>query len=276
MTPYSYYRALDKIDSNLHNLWGRLQETRPLSGQWTTSTLFFASYSDYLDSTDPKIKNDLSRIDYWSNGISAIQRPSLLSIFGVRYLVSERGAPVSAWDGLKLVHRSDADVWENGKALPRAYVVTRPVIVEDDESALEKISAGDFPFDRTAVVTIKLDGAVDATAGQAGDSVLVPADIQKYDREKVRVRASAPQEAWLVLSDLYYPGWNATCDGAPVPIFPGNYLFRAVKIPAGTHVVEYTYRPISFRIGCFLALFAGVPILLLGTVKCGKAIRSRI
>ncbi len=262
MTPYSYYNFLGKVDPGIHNLLSKLQAWRPPAGKWTLSTLFFASYAVYLDSTDPKVKSDLSRIDYWSNGISSIQRPSLLSMSGVRYILSSKGASIPEGCGFKMVHQSDADVWENPNVLPRAYVVTGAVAAGSSEAALELISGKDFAFDKTAVITGREQDVTTAgSAGNSGDGKLVPAEIVAYGAERVQVRAVAPRDGWLILSDLFYPGWRATCDGQPVEIVPGNYLFRAVKIKAGTHTVDYNYQPASFRTGWILSLMAGITII---------------
>jgi uncharacterized membrane protein YfhO len=54
-----------------------------------------------------------------------------------------------------------------------------------------------------------------------------------------------------VLSDVYYPGWVATVDGVETPIHRTNYAFRSVSVPAGDHIVTFTYRPASFRYGIY-------------------------
>jgi hypothetical protein len=262
MTPYSYYRVLEKIDPDIHDLSRNLQLWRVPGMKWAHSTLFFKSYSPYLDSPDLQVKKDLSRIDYWSNGISAIQRPELLSIFGVRFILCPKGSEMPDRAGFRKVHQSDAEVWENPKVLPRAYLVTGPVIVGDDEAALQTIANPDFAFNKTAVITGKKE-----VTEHAPESELIPAVIEEYDSEKVRVKASSPQGGWLILSDLYYPGWEATCDGRPAEILPANYLFRAIRIPAGTHTVEYIYRPASFRIGCWLALVSGIIVIGLFSLR---------
>ena len=40
--------------------------------------------------------------------------------------------------------------------------------------------------------------------------------VTAYAADNVRVHTSASADAWLVLSDTYYPGWYATVDGKPV------------------------------------------------------------
>ncbi len=56
-------------------------------------------------------------------------------------------------------------------------------------------------------------------------------------------------DGFVVLSDQFYPGWRAYVDGRESPIYRANYLFRAVPVPAGEHVVEFTYQPVSVGLG---------------------------
>jgi uncharacterized membrane protein YfhO len=68
----------------------------------------------------------------------------------------------------------------------------------------------------------------------------------------LRVRASAP--ALLLLSDTYYPGWEAEVDGAPAPLLRADHTLRAVPVPAGSHAVRFRFRPGSMMIGFLLTL----------------------
>ena len=65
----------------------------------------------------------------------------------------------------------------------------------------------------------------------------------------------------VVLTDAFYPGWEAALDGAPVAVLRANTAVRAVVVPAGDHVVEMRYRAHSFRRGLVLA---GIAAVLLG------------
>ena len=82
-----------------------------------------------------------------------------------------------------------------------------------------------------------------------------------YQPGRVVIEVKASQPAMLFLGDTHYPGWSARIDGRETPIYRANYLFRAVAIPAGTHTVEFTYAPRSFRIGAMISLLTGLAVL---------------
>ncbi len=261
MTPYAYFRMLAKIDPDIQNLWRRLQRARPPAGGWGPSTLFFSTLEPYLNGENPQVEADLSRVDYWSDDINRIERPALLSMLGVRFVLTPKGHTVPEAAGLRLVHSSDADVWENPRVLPRAFIATRPVFVASDDAALELVSAGVFDFEATAVVTGRAPGGVHAAVQDNAPGKIIPAEIVRHDAEDVEIRADSPEGGWLILSDLYYPGWEASCDNNPAAIYPGNFLFRAISVPPGLHVVKLVYRPASFRLGLLLALIAALAIM---------------
>jgi uncharacterized membrane protein YfhO len=58
------------------------------------------------------------------------------------------------------------------------------------------------------------------------------------------------------LSDVFYPGWQATIDGKATKIYQTNYVQRGVQVPAGEHVVEYRFEPMSFKLGASITLGA--------------------
>jgi uncharacterized membrane protein YfhO len=63
------------------------------------------------------------------------------------------------------------------------------------------------------------------------------------------VEARAEDDGYLVLTDIWFPGWNCTVDGQPAPIHRANFLFRSVAIPAGIHEVIFSFEPASYRWG---------------------------
>jgi uncharacterized membrane protein YfhO len=70
----------------------------------------------------------------------------------------------------------------------------------------------------------------------------------------VLLRAFTEKTGYLVLSEVYYPGWQATVDGKEVPIRRGNYLFRVIPIEKGEHEVTLRFVSWPFRVGGMISL----------------------
>jgi uncharacterized membrane protein YfhO len=81
------------------------------------------------------------------------------------------------------------------------------------------------------------------------------ATITEYKNKSIQLNVSLPLPKMLVLSETFYPGWKAYCDGRETKIYRANFAFRAVPVPAGTHRIAMVYDPVSFRIGKAITLF---------------------
>lgn len=106
---------------------------------------------------------------------------------------------------------------------------------------------------------------------QAPGEAVIVAD----EPERVVVDISAGRAGWLVLVDTYYPGWQASLDGALVEIVRANGAFRAVAVPAGDHEVVFSYRPASLRIGAAISgagLAVWLGLLVLSRLLSGRKV----
>ncbi len=57
----------------------------------------------------------------------------------------------------------------------------------------------------------------------------------------------------VVISDTYYPGWSATVDGQPTPLYMANGIVRGIVVYGrGGHTVEFRYAPATFRWGSLI------------------------
>ena len=114
---------------------------------------------------------------------------------------------------------------------------------------------------------------INVQGSPGGNTELIPVKIMSYSSDEVKLAADSPQGGWLVLSDLYFPGWQARIDGKKVRIFPANYLFRGVYVEPGYHRVDFTYRPISFYAGTVLSLVTLITLAGLVLVRSSAADR---
>ena len=92
----------------------------------------------------------------------------------------------------------------------------------------------------------------------------VPARVTADGPNSVTVEATADRPGYLILDDQAYPGWYASLDGRAVHWTPANEAFRAVPIPAGRHVIRFTYRPASVLVGAIISGLCAVALLALG------------
>ena len=88
-------------------------------------------------------------------------------------------------------------------------------------------------------------------------------------------RVTAPVAGWLVLRDLYWPGWRATVDGRSVPLYLADGAFRAVRLEAGTHEVRFVYRPSSVAVGVALSVLSCAGMLGMGLWERRRRKRGR-
>jgi Bacterial membrane protein YfhO len=93
--------------------------------------------------------------------------------------------------------------------------------------------------------------------------------VENYEEEHFTIRASADQPGYLVVSEVYYPGWHCMVDGKEVKIQRGNYLFRVVPLEAGIHHIRFYFVSWPFRIGGILSL------LSLGAALCFILMRRK-
>jgi hypothetical protein len=151
-----------------------------------------------------------------------------------------------------LVYDGELRVYRNHHAWPRAFVVHAAESVTDAAAALRRIGQLDFDPATRVVVEGLPAGALPAPDAAAADGP-VPAAVLVYEDARVVVRTRSARPGMLVLTDVFYPGWTASVDGAPAPLYAADYAFRGVPVAAGEHTVEFRYRPRSFTGGAMVS-----------------------
>jgi hypothetical protein len=110
--------------------------------------------------------------------------------------------------------------------------------------------------------------------GQGDLNMLTPlleaqaAPITAYSNHAISVQVQAVAPSYLVLSEVWYPGWQATVNGTPAPVLQVNGGLRAVAVPSGQSIVQLWFAPNGWRIG--LLLFAVGLILMAALLVTGK------
>jgi hypothetical protein len=233
----------------------RLEVTTDVWHWWQPNTALLNELYDVWGLYNPLALADTRR--YWE-GIGE-RRGVRYNFLGVKYIVAGKGgAPADAEPGA-IVPVFDGDpevnVYLNRAALPRLLFVGRAVAVDDHEEAWRAIGSSDFVPAR-AVILEDLAILEPETSPQASLALLA------YELHRVHVEVETDVPGYLVLSDAYYPGWQAKLDGQPTPLYRANFAFRAVRVPAGKHLVSFEFRPRIWLIGLGLSGLTAVGLVI--------------
>jgi hypothetical protein len=179
------------------------------------------------------------------------QKP-LLNLLNVCYLLSRQ--PLSGFP--KIGQAGEVGIYANEGVLPRAFVVDGVEVVSTNEQALNWVQTHLAELAETAteaeamaVIESPLPEALMPTAAQSAQ-----VQILSYAPLEIVINVITPGNVLLLLTDTDYPGWMATLDGRPVPIYRANAAFKAVLIPSGEHQIVFTYEPKTFITGISLAI----------------------
>lgn len=145
--------------------------------------------------------------------------------------------------------------------LPRVTLHTNWAVLGEKE-ILTRL--GDPRFDPSRLLLLEEEAPPPPVAKGSGT-----ADIQLYEPDRVTVRTESESDSFLLLADAWYPGWEAAVDGVREKIYRADYAFRAVHVPAGKHVIDFRYRPRSFRNGAVLSL-AALALIALFLIAGGR------
>ncbi|MDW8340423.1 MAG: hypothetical protein RMK73_02955 [Geminicoccaceae bacterium] len=135
-------------------------------------------------------------------------------------------------------------IYENPWALPRAMLVRRGVVLDEERIRARGLWPALDP--EQAVILDRKPVEWNRWATRIDGSVVEPeVEIVQYRTTEVQLRAATAYRAFLVLNDLWYPGWEVEVDGRPAELLRANLLFRAVALPPGRHDVVFRFRPFS-------------------------------
>lgn len=98
-------------------------------------------------------------------------------------------------------------------------------------------------------------------------------DVVTYSPRYVRVLSHGAAASELLVTDSYYPGWEARIDGRATSITVRDTAFRGIPVPAGDHTVELRFVPsILYRSAALTALGVGLELWVLwGVMRKRKA-----
>lgn len=165
-------------------------------------------------------------------------RLPLLSMMNVRFIYSpyELNHPqltqVAEIELPKPAENVQIFLYENVGALPRVYISHGQKFVSSGERDALYATIDTLDFRAHTVIEC---ASCESAPGNGEVSVL------KYENGNVSLETDTTGDVWMVFSEAAMPGWRAYIDSKEVPLYVANYLFQAVQVPPGKHIVDFRY-----------------------------------
>jgi hypothetical protein len=210
---------------------------------------------------------------------ASIDDTNLLELYGVKYLVTitpmentSRFELLSArLEGLagardELIKKNTIKLYKNRDFHGRAWLVTNYRVLAAKEM-LPALLSKSFHPDQEVFLEEQPRWENGSVQNPQAGSVRTLSE----SNNALRLRVTVPRQSLLVVSDTYYPGWEAVVypvqnnmvaqsDGKQKKIMQANFAFRAIALEPGEYEVQFTYKPVSFKLGALISLLTLIGI----------------
>lgn len=235
----------------------RIDTLTDIADHWQPDTAVLAGLQDVGGIANPLM------VEGWRTLWASIggRQTALYDMLNVKYVIVEDGTPLP--EG-KFELAFDAPgalaVYRNRTPLPRAWLVHDVQVVDTVAQAQAALQAAGFDPRQQAILVADqpLPTLAPATAAEQ-------VQITHYGSNQITLHVESSAPGLLVLSELWYPGWQATVNDRREAVRQANRALRAVAVPGGKSTVVLRFTPFSWRLG--LAAFGfGICLLILLTL----------
>ncbi|MEO0293033.1 MAG: YfhO family protein [candidate division WOR-3 bacterium] len=212
-----------------------------------------------LEALDGHVPNKLARFSKFEQAFKD-QKEKYLDLYNVKYEVRDTTIGRN-----RLISLSKRDSY-----LPRAWIVHQVKKLADSLIIPYMKSNAFKPLEEMVVPEeTKIVGFNKELKDKEKENV----KIIEYEADKIKLEVELVSDGYLVLSEHYYPGWEAYINEERSDIICANYLFRAVSVPKGKHRVSFLFKPRSFYLGvalAFLSLIFTTVVFILSLIHYKK------
>lgn len=230
-------------------------DTYPADAENSFSALRFQTKFDLgekvlVDRVEVKNVDDLASLIIWKG--------TLYDSAGEEAYVLRQRLP-EHWR--KVYEHDSVTIFENPHAMPRAWLVPQARAASEEETLKAIRGESKEPFNPRELALLEPLEQAALPDGQFTSEA--ETRTVSYQPTRLTIETQADKDAVLVVSEINYPGWEATIDGQPAFIHTADYLLRGVIVPAGNHKIEMRYAAPAAAKGGMLSAFA---LLFIGAV----------
>lgn len=188
-----------------------------------------------------------------------------LDMLGAKFFMIDDYGEI-ADDSLEIVYDSGRlKIYKNCTAFEKAYTVHDAIVTESEEETFTMLRQKDLDLAKSAVIESSQEIAAKPLTGTEQDRV----EITDYRSNSVHIQCNMASDGILVLSDLYYPGWNVYVNGQREEMLRVNDVLRGVYVETGKNEVRFVYQPLGLRAGICVSMIS-VLLFVAGVMRYKK------
>lgn len=173
----------------------------------------------------------------------------------------------------KVYEKGSLVVLKNKEAFPRLFWAKTLFFSKDDESATQKILENISNLKETAILTVNNHESFKlANQRWQNNNEQNKISIETYQSGMVVLDVETKSDGFLVMTDTFFPGWEAFIDGVKTKIYKVDIAFRGIEIPSGKHKVIFKYRPFLLKESSVISCFSFLMVIFLTVTKLPRKI----
>ena len=198
---------------------------------------------DYFAILQSGSSESIPRLPFVWTDLGRVARPDLLRALDVERIVSNQELPLAAIGFVHLAHHDQVpvfafyggphvwpvEVYRDPNPLGAAYFATSIESVADEPASLAAL-AREAPATHARVMGLERAPSL-APPGSHAEMV-----ARAVDRFTYRTQADGP--GFLVIPQVWYPGWELRIDGTPAQLYRTNHALLGALLPAGSHLLD--------------------------------------
>ncbi|MCJ7544269.1 MAG: YfhO family protein [Phycisphaerae bacterium] len=182
-----------------------------------------------------------------------------------QWLATFRGAPVFVF--YQGIAHWDLNVYRNSRFLERARWADELIGVADEATMAARTQ--EYDLRRCTMVLAGAAGPIASTASD-GDRL----EMTHWQPGRMRLATHNAAQRFLVVSEVWDPGWRARIDGAPAWVYLTNMTMLGLAVPPGDHQVVLEYVPPHWAAGCGISIAAAAAVVLLAGLAGVRGVGS--
>lgn len=183
---------------------------------------------------------------------NSIRNLNILKLLNTKYILSDESNFAFDMNGVEKV---TPNLYRIRETLPRAFIVPNATIAKSQKETIKLLTDPEFNpkkniiLDRNPNVPLK------------NPSSFTPVKIIKGNPNSLKLNPSLDAPGFLVLSEIWYPGWKAYVNNKQTEIYKTNYIFRSIYLDKGQKDIVFIFDPWTYKIGMAISIFTFIVLL---------------